>query len=152
MTTNEQRSPSFIIGCRHGGRSFLTAIKGYSSILQNEIVGEVSGIHRKALQVIFDCCDTPTESWHILTELIEQNEGEKVMEILSQADETGQSYLEQKFISKSLAAMEIARNESSTILLQSEQLTDEQRHYVEIIHNNCQREIEVWKEIAEYFS
>jgi hypothetical protein len=128
------------------------SIKGYSSVLHKNIVGEMSDAHRKALKIVFDCCDIPWESWATLTELIEQSEDEKVMEILSQVDNTGQSYLEQNFIRKSLASMEIAKTESSTILQQAEQLTDEQRLYVEIINKNCQREIEVWKEIAEYFS
>ena len=74
------------------------------------------------------------------------------MEILSQVDDIGQSYLERNFIYKSLASTEIAEDATSTILEQAERLTEEQRHYIEIIHENCQREIEVWKEIAEYFS
>jgi len=115
-------------------------------------MGEMSDAHRKALKVIFYCCDIPWESWATLTLLIEENEEEKVMEILSQVDGTGQSYLERNFIRKSLESMEIAENESSTILQQAEQLTDEQRFYTEIIHKNCQGEIDVWKEIAEYFS
>jgi hypothetical protein len=152
MSINEKRSPWVIIGFRHPGRSFLVSIKGYSSVLQKNIVGEMSEAHRKSLKVIFDCCDTPWESWATLTELIEQNEDEKSIEILSQIDDTGQSYLERNFIRKSIASMEIAQNESSTILQQAEQLTEEQRFYVEIIDKNCQREIEVWKEVAEYFS
>ncbi len=112
----------------------------------------MSDAQRKALKVIFDCCNIPWESWATLTLLIEQNEDEKVMEILTQVDDTGQSYLERNFIRKSLESMEIAENESSTILQQAEQLTNEQRFYVEIIHKNCQGEIDVWKEIAEYFS
>jgi hypothetical protein len=73
-------------------------------------------------------------------------------EILSQVDDAGQSYLEQNFINKSLASLEIAKKESSKILEQAQQLSDEQRFYVEIIDKDCEREIEVWKEIALYFS
>jgi len=151
MPTNEKRSPRFIIGCRHEGRSFLVSIKGYSSILQKKVIGEISDDHRKGLKVIFDCCNIPWESWTTLSELIEQNQEEKVAEILNQVDNTGQSYLERNFIRKSLASMEVAQKESSTILQQAEQLTDEQRFYVEIINKHCQNEIEIWKEIAEYF-
>jgi hypothetical protein len=133
------------------GRSCLVSIQGYSAILHKNLVGEMSEDHRNTLKAIFDCCNIPSESWTILTELIEQNEDEKVMEILSQVDDTGQSYLERNFIHTSLAYMEIAEAKSSTILQQAGQLTDEQRFYVEIIYKNCQREIEVWKEIAEYF-
>jgi hypothetical protein len=152
MSMTEKRSPSFIIGSRHMGRSYLVSIKGYSAILQKNVVGEMSDTHRQALKIVFDCCDTPIQSWNTLSELVEQNNDEKAMEILSQVDDTGQSLLERNFISKSLSSMEIARNASSAILRQAEQLTDEQRFYVEIIHKNCQGEIEVWKEIAEYFS
>jgi len=152
MSIIEKRSPLFIIGSRHMGRSFLVSIRGYSAILQNNVFGEMSDAHRQALKVVFDCCDTPIESWNTLSELIEQNDAEKAMEILSQVDNSGQSYLHRNFISKSLASMEIARNASSTILQKAEQLTEDQRVYVEIIHKNCQGEIEVWKEIAEYFS
>lgn len=49
-------------------------------------------------------------------------------------------------------SLEIAQNELSAILEQAKQLNDEQRFNVEIINKNCQRQIEVWKEIAEYFS
>jgi hypothetical protein len=152
MSKYEKRPPMFITGSRHAGLTLLTSIKGYSSVLQNNIIGEMSDAHRKALQVIFDCCNTPWESWITLTELIDQNEHEKVIEILSKVDETGQSYLERNFIRKSLMSLEIAQNESSAILEQAQQLNDDQRSYVEIINKNCQREIEVWKEIAEYFS
>ena len=58
----------------------------------------MSEAHRKALKTIFNCCDIPSESWTTLTELIEQNEDEKVIQILSQVDNTGQSYLERNFI------------------------------------------------------
>ena len=134
------------------GRSCLVSIQGYSKVLYKNIVGEMSDAHRKALKTICSCCDTPAESWTTLSELIEQNEDERVMEILSQVNDTGQSYLERNFIRPSLASMEIAEAESSIILQQAEQLTHDQRFYVEIIHKNCQREIDVWKEIAEYFS
>lgn len=134
------------------GRAFITSIKGYSKILQENIAGEMSDVHRKALKVIFDCCEVPSESWAILTELIEHNDEDKAMEILNQVDSAGQSYIERDFIRRSIASMEIVQNESSAILQQSNQLTEDQRLFVEIINNNCQREIEVWKEIAEYFS
>jgi len=152
MSINEERSPSFIIGSRHAGRSLLVSIKGYSAILQHNAVREMSDAHRQAMKVVFDCCDTPAECWNTLSELIEQNGDAKAMEILSQVDDSGQSFLERDFISKSLASMEIARNVSSDILQKAEHLTEEQRLYVEFIHKNCQGEIEVWKEIAEYFS
>jgi hypothetical protein len=152
MSMNEKRSPSFIIGSRHAGRSFLVSIKGYSSILHKNILGEMSDVHRQALKVIFDCCDIPAECWETLSELIEQNEEEQVMAILNQVDNTGQNYLGRSFICKSIESMEIAKNEASTILQQAAQLTDEQRIHVEIVHKHCQDEIEVWKEIGEYFS
>ena len=148
MPKNKKRSTSFIIESRHAGLTLLTSIRGYSSILQNNIIGKVSDAHQKALQVIFDCCEIPWESWITLTELIEQNDDEKVIEILSQLDGTGQSYLERNFVSKSLASLEIAQRESSTILEQVQQLTDEQRTYVEIIDKNCRHEINIWNEIA----
>ena len=152
MSTNENRSPLFITGSSHVGLTLLTSIKGFSSILRASVLGGTNDVHRQALQVIFDCCDTPWKSWISLSELIEQNEGEKVIEILSQVDDTGQSYLERNFIRKSLASMEIAQNQSNTILEQAQQLNDEQKLYVEIINKNCRQEIDVWKEIAEYFS
>ena len=99
MSTNEKRSPLFIIGSRHLGLTLLTSIKGFSSILQTDVIGEMRDAHRQAFKVIFDCCDTPWKSWITLSQLIEQNEDEKVTEILSQVDETGQSYLERHFIS-----------------------------------------------------
>jgi len=107
--------------------------------------------HKEALKVVSSCCDILDKNWVTLSELVEQYEEERVMEILSQVDATGQSYLERNFINKSLASMETAQNMSSSILHQAEQLTDKQRVHVEIIHDNCQREIEVWKEIAEYY-
>ena len=152
MSSNEKRSPSFIIGSRHMGRSYLTSIKTYSSWLQTNVIGKMSDAHGKALKIVFDCCDIPRESWETLSELIEQNDGEKVMKTLSQVDHTGQSYLERNFINKSLASMEIAQNALRTILEQIEQLTEEQRLHVEIIYKDCQREIDVWKEVAEYYS
>jgi hypothetical protein len=127
-------------------------MQGYSTVLHKNIFGEMNDAHRKALEVILDCCDTAWKSWINLCEFIEQNEEERAMEILLQVDGVGQSYLERNFILTSLAAMEIAEDQSSTILQQAELLTEEQKFYVEIVHNNCQREIEVWKEIAEYFS
>jgi len=148
MPKKEKRSTSFIIESRHAGLTLLTSIRGYSSTLQTNIIGEVSDAHRKALQVIFDCCETPWKSWITLTELIENNEDEKVIEILSQIDGTGQSYLNRNFVCTSLASLEIAKRESTTILEQTQQLTDEQRFYVEIIDKNCRREIDVWEEIA----
>ena len=120
-------------------------------MLQLNGYGEMSDAHRKALKVVSTCCDALEKSWVTLSELIEQNEDEKVMEILSQVDDAGQSHLERNFINKALASMETAQNMSSSILQQAEQLTDKQRLHVEIIHENCQREIEVWKEIAEYY-
>ncbi|MCL4259224.1 MAG: hypothetical protein KJZ52_01240, partial [Anaerolineales bacterium] len=87
--TIEKPSPRFIIGSRHAGLTLLTSIKGYSSVLQKNVIGEISDTHRKALKVIFDCCETPWESWITLTKLIEQNEEEKVLEILCQVDGTG---------------------------------------------------------------
>jgi hypothetical protein len=47
--------------------------------------------------------------------------------------------------------MEIAQNALRTILEQIEKLTDDQRLFVEFVHKGCQREIEVWKEVAEYY-
>lgn len=73
----------FITGSRHAGLTLSTSIKGCSAVLQHNIIGEMSDAHRKALQVIFDCGDVPWESWVTLTELIDQNEHEEVMEILS---------------------------------------------------------------------
>jgi len=152
MSVDEENPLLFIIGCRHAGLTLLTSIKGYSSVLQKNVVGEMSDVHRKALQTIFDCCETPWTSWISLTEIIERNDYEKANEILSQIDGTGQSYLERNFISKSLLSLDVAKKESGAILEQAQQLSDEQRHLVEIIDNNCKREIEVWKEIALHFS
>ena len=83
MPKYEKRTPMFITGSRHAGLTLSTSIKGCSAVLQHNIIGEMSDAHRKALQVIFDCGDVPWESWVTLTELIDQNEHEEVMEILS---------------------------------------------------------------------
>ena len=72
MSKNEEHSPQFIIGSRHAGLTLLTSIKGYASVLQNKILGEISEVHRKALQDIIEYCEAPWESWIALTELIEQ--------------------------------------------------------------------------------
>jgi hypothetical protein len=48
--------------------------------------------------------------------------------------------------------LETAKKESGAILEQAQQLSDEQRFYVEIIDKNCEREIDVWEEIALHFS
>jgi hypothetical protein len=148
MSVDEENPLLFITGSRHAGLTLLTSIQGYSKVLQQEM----SVTHQKALQVILDCCEIPWASWISLTRIIEQNDHEKAIEILSQVDGTGQSYLEQNFINKSLASLEIAKKESGGILEQAQQLTDDQRFFIEIIDENCEREIEVWKEIALYFS
>jgi hypothetical protein len=152
MSLDEKRSPSFIIGSRHMGRGFLLPIKTYSVVLQLNGFGEMSDAHNKALKVVSTCCDDIDRNWVTLSELIEQNDEEKAMEILGQVDATGQSYLERNFINKSLASMENAQKALRTILEQIDQLTDDQRLHVEIIHQDCQREIEIWKEVAEYYS
>ena len=152
MTQNDEKSPQYIIGARHAGLTLLSSIKGYASVLQKNIVGEMSDAHQKVLQVIFDCCETPWESWITLTELIEKNENEKVIEVLSQVDSTGRSYLERNFIDKSIASIDVAKKYSSAILKEAQQLSDDQKNFLEIIDNNCKREIDIWKEIAEHFS
>ena len=152
MSQNDKKSPQYIIGSRHAGLTLLSSIKGYASVLQKNIAGEMSDAHRKALQVIFDCCETPWESWWDISELIEKNDDEKVIEILNQEDNTGKSYLERNFIATSIASMDVAIKYSSAILREAEQLSNDQRKFIEIIDNNCKREIDVLKEIAEYFS
>jgi hypothetical protein len=151
MSLSEKHSPSFIIGSRHAGRSYLVSIVSYSSILQLNVFGEMSDAHRNALKVVSKCCDTPDQGWKVLSEMVEQNGDERAMEILSQVDDSGQSYLERNFISKSIESMEIARNASGNILQQAEQLSEDQRLYVEMINKNCQSEIDVWKDLAEYY-
>ncbi|MFN8398739.1 MAG: hypothetical protein U0X74_01895 [Anaerolineales bacterium] len=150
--TIEKPSPRFIIGSRHAGLSRLTSINAYSTILQKGILGEISDTQRKALIVISDCCETSWECWKTLTKLIEQNEDDKAIEILCQTDTSGQSYLEKNFIQKSISCLEIAKKEVSSILEKAQNLTDEQRHYVEMIDNNCQHEIDIWIEVSLYYS
>ena len=145
-------SPRFIIGSRHLGLTLLTSIKAYSSILQKDVLGEISDTNREALKVIIDCCETSWECWSTLTEIIEQNEEDQILDILYQADKSGKSYLERNFIQKSIASLEIAKKEANKILEQAQKLTDEQNRFVKMIDENCEREIGVWKEIALYFS
>ena len=145
-------SPRFIIGSRHLGLTLLTSIKAYSSILQKDVLGEISDTNREALKVIIDCCETSWECWSTLTEIIEQNEEDQILDILYQADKSGKSYLERNFIQKSIASLEIAKKEANRILEQAQKLTDEQNRFVTMIGKNCEHEINVWKEIASYFS
>jgi hypothetical protein len=151
MSVDEENPLLFIIGCGHTGLELLTVIKAFSSVLQENSFGEMSDGHRKSLQVILDCCETPWSSWLSLTELIRRNDYEKANEILSQIDGTGQSCLERNFVSNSLLSLGVAKKEIGAILQQAQQLSDKQRDLVERIDNSCKREIDVWKEIAEYF-
>lgn len=145
-------SPRFIIGSRHAGLSRLNSIKAYSNILQKDILGEISNTQRKGLIVISDCCETSWECWETLTRLIEQNEDDKTLEILRQTDTSGKSYLERNFIQKSILSLKIAKKEVICILEHAQNLTDEQKKYVEMIGDNCQHEIDIWKEISFYYS
>lgn len=144
-------SPRFIIGSRHLGLTLLTSIKAYSSILPKDVLGEISDTNREALKVIIDCCETSWECWSTLTKIIEQNEEDQTLDILYQADKSGKSYLERNFIQKSIASLEIAKKEANRILEQAQKLTDEQNRFVTMIGENCEHEINVWKEIASYF-
>ena len=152
MSKHEENPLSFIIDRRHAGLTLLTSIKGYSSILQKDILGDISNETRKALRIIYDCCEIPWMSWVDLSDLIEQNKSEKALEILGQLDNTEKSFLVRSFISKSLASLEIAEKQASAILKESHNLSDEQLKYAEIIEHNCTREIDIWKEIALHFS
>jgi hypothetical protein len=66
---HEENPLLFIIERRHAGLTLLTSIKGYSSILQKDILGDISDEHRKALQIIYDCCETPWMNWVDLSDL-----------------------------------------------------------------------------------
>ena len=142
----------FIIEYRQAGVTLLNSIKGYSSILRKNGVGEVSEVHGKELQVISDCCEIPWEKWIALTKLINHNKPENAIAILREADDTGKSNIQRNFIDKAIQSLEIVVAESTAILKEPQLLSDEQLKYVEFIKNDCRREIEIWKEMASHFS
>jgi hypothetical protein len=152
MSNSESEGYPFIfITWRHAGLTLLTSIKGYSSVLQNKILGEVSNTQRKALQMIHESCESPWESWLAFKELMEQNKYEKVVETLKQVDDTGQSYLETQFANKALASLETMQQQLLIIQNEAQNLSDEQRKYIEIINDNCKREMDLWKEVIAYY-
>jgi hypothetical protein len=152
MADSESEGYPFIfITWRHAGLTLLTSIKGYSSVLQNKILGEVSNAQRKALQMIHESCESPWESWLAFIELMEQNKYGNVVETLKQVDNTGQSYLETQFVNKALVSLETMQQQLLIIQNEAQNLSDEQRKYIEIINDNCKREIALWKEVIAYY-
>ena len=129
MANSESEGYPFIfITWRHAGLTLLTSIKGYSSVLQNKILGEVSNAQRKALQMIHESCKSPWESWLAFIELMEQNKYGNVVETLKQVDNTGQSYLETQFVNKALVSLETMQQQLLIIQNEAQNLSDEQRY------------------------
>ena len=149
---NHESALDFIIEYRQAGLTLLNSIKGYSSILRKKGVGKVSDFHGKKLRVISDCCEIPWEKWIALTELIDHNEPENAIAILRETDETGKSNIQRNFIDKAIQSLEIVIAESTALLKEPQLLSNEHLKYVEIIKNDCRREIEIWKEMASHFS